>query len=609
VIDRLGLRRPAHVRALSLTALVVATLLATQGAIVRATDSGLGCPDWPLCHGALTPPQADVKAIIEYTHRVLAAAGGLVILAAAIAALMRSGVRSLAGRVGIAAILLLDAQVLLGAGAVRYELPAWIVTAHLTAATLLIGTMATLAVLAQPRGPDALTASAELRWVTGLTAAAALMSIAAGGYVASSYSGAACPEWPLCGSAILPRDAPTEHPTIHMLHRLVVAVAAYGALHGATRLWRERRRFPRAARLALAGALGMTAQIGVGALNALTAVPPVTTAVHAFLAQWVWVALLATWLDVSVHGGGVAAGSEPRTTPSEPLPRSVQRAIDLFRVTKPRVILELLITTFAAMVLAARGFPSGSVIAATLGGGALCGGAAAAFNSLYDRDIDRIMQRTRGRPLPCDRLDPRLVVGWASSLLALSLLILGFGVSGLAAGLAGTAFAIYVGVYTLGLKRRSAQNIVIGGAAGAIPPLVGWVAGAGALDLSAVILFLIVFVWTPPHFWALALVRRGDYTRAGVPMLPVVRGEPVARRYIMVYSVFLLALTVVLAPVNQLGWIYLVAAVVLGAVFLLRAWALLRAGTSVLAQRLFRYSITYLTVLFTAMVADVLLLR
>ena len=189
-----------------------------------------------------------------------------------------------------------------------------------------------------------------------------------------------------------------------------------------------------------------------------------------------------------------------------------------------------------------------------------------------------------------------------------SLLILGFGVSWLAASLAAIGFGIYVGVYTLWLKRRSTQNIVIGGAAGAIPPMVGWVAGAGNLDPAAFVLFLIIFIWTPPHFWALALVRKHDYARAGIPMLPVIQGDIATRRQILIYSAILVATSLALAAVNQMGWIYLSSAVVLGVIFIRHAWQLLQVATTHSAWRLYRYSITYLTVIFAAMVVDVLVL-
>jgi len=289
-------------------------------------------------------------------------------------------------------------------------------------------------------------------------------------------------------------------------------------------------------------------------------------------------------------------------------PRFAQVARDLLAMTKPRVVLELLITTVAAMFVAARGFPDLSVGISTVTGGALCAGAAATFNGLYDRDLDRLMQRTRGRPIPADRLSVKTGWGWGSLLFVASIAVLAIGVGSAAAWLAVGAFAIYVGVYTLGLKRRSPQNIVIGGAAGAIPPVIGWVAGAGTLDWSALVMFTIVFVWTPPHFWALAWVRRTDYERAGIPMLTVVRDEASVGVHILAYSVALVLATLVLTPVNHMGWIYTAAAIILGILFLQRAWVVWRERTAAAAQRLFRYSITYLTVIFVAMVADVAIL-
>ena len=304
----------------------------------------------------------------------------------------------------------------------------------------------------------------------------------------------------------------------------------------------------------------------------------------------------------------IQGGDPPFDTSSSTSGRATTFLSDLVRMTKPRIVAELLVTTVAAMLIAARGLPAPNIVGATILGGALCAGAAATYNGLFDRDIDRIMQRTRGRPLPSDRLNIWVVYVWGTSLLLASLLILGFGVSWLAASLAAIGFGIYVGVYTLWLKRRSTQNIVIGGAAGAIPPMVGWVAGAGSLDPAAFVLFLIIFIWTPPHFWALALVRKHDYARAGIPMLPVIQGDIATRRQILLYSAILVAVSLALAAVNQMGWIYLSSAVVLGVIFIRHAWQLLQAATTHSAWRLYRYSITYLTVIFAAMVVDVLVL-
>lgn len=599
--------RPSRVRGVALAAVVLGTLLATQGAIVRATGSGLGCPDWPLCHGAFVPPSGDTHALIEYIHRLFATVGGLVILAAAIGAwTLRHQHRSL-GLVAAGIVPLLGVQVMLGALAVLMELPPWVVTLHLVTASVLIGLVLAVAILARPRAGSAHDAHASLIWLAGITATMSLVVIAAGGYTSSSLSGSVCPEWPFCKNGeILPAGIEGPKPLAHMVHRALAAVASYAALHLSLSLWRRRHEYPAANRLALSTLALVAANVAIGALNAVMRVPEMVTAAHSLLAQWVWVAALATTLSLLVHGSQEARGAMGTTTAAaRARPGSVQFALDLFFMTKPRVVLELLITTIAAMVVAARGFPAATVVVATIGGGALCAGAAATFNGLYDRDIDRLMQRTKLRPIPADRLSVQTGWAWGSALFVGSIAVLGVGVGPVAAGLAATAFAIYVGVYTLGLKRRSPQNIVIGGAAGAIPPVIGWVAGAGTLDWSALVLFTIVFLWTPPHFWALAWVRRADYQRAGVPMLPVVRGETSVGRHILAYSVVLVASTLVLAPVNQMSWVYALVATVLGGIFLQRAWQLWRERTTPAAHRLFKYSITYLTVLFAAMALDV----
>ena len=256
------------------------------------------------------------------------------------------------------------------------------------------------------------------------------------------------------------------------------------------------------------------------------------------------------------------------------------------------------------MLVAARGFPAAGVAAATIGGGALCAGAAATFNGLYDRDIDRVMQRTQRRPLPGDQLSVRTGWIWGSVLFATSITVLWIGVGPISAGLAAAAFVIYVGIYTLGLKRRSPQNIVIGGAAGAFPPVIGWAAATGGIGVEALVLFAIVFVWTPPHFWALALYRAGDYARAGVPMLPVVAGRRETKRQILLYSVLLLAVSLAPYALGFAGVVYAAAAAVLGLAFLAAAIDVGRGEGDRAARRLFGYSILYLFALFAILAVD-----
>jgi protoheme IX farnesyltransferase len=274
-------------------------------------------------------------------------------------------------------------------------------------------------------------------------------------------------------------------------------------------------------------------------------------------------------------------------------------------LTKPRIIELLLITTIPTMVLAAGGWPSTRLVVVTLIGGTLAAGGANAYNMVVDRDIDRLMPRTQGRPLVTGLLTPRQAFVFATVLEIVAFAVLWAGANLLAAALALSATLFYVFVYTLWLKRTSTQNIVIGGAAGAVPVLVGWAAVTGRLDWAPVVLFAVMFLWTPPHFWALAIRYADDYRAASVPMLPAVATPEVTAHKMAAYTAVMVVFTLVLAPVADLGWIYLAAAIVLGALFLGGTLALGRNPTPQRSMRVFGYSITYVTLLFAAMTVDV----
>jgi len=277
-------------------------------------------------------------------------------------------------------------------------------------------------------------------------------------------------------------------------------------------------------------------------------------------------------------------------------------------LTKPRIIELLLVTTIPTMVLAQRGIPSLWLMAAVITGGTLAAGGANAINQYVDRDIDDVMRRTRHRPLPRHAVEPRnaLIFGVALSVISFAWLVLT--VNLLSALLAASAIGFYVFVYTLWLKRSTPQNIVIGGAAGCVPVLVAWAAVTGTIGVPALVLFAIVFYWTPPHFWALALRFKGDYAAANVPMMPVVRGDAETARQIVIYTLLLFAVSLLLFPTAGMGLIYLVAAITLGAAFLWYALRVLRdASDGKAAIGLFRYSISYLTLLFAAVAVDSLI--
>lgn len=283
-----------------------------------------------------------------------------------------------------------------------------------------------------------------------------------------------------------------------------------------------------------------------------------------------------------------------------------RRAAAYLALTKPRIIELLLVTTVPTMVVAARGIPSGWLVLATVAGGTLAAGGANAFNMYIDRDIDAVMGRTKGRPLVTGEVNPPSALAFAAALEAAAFVLLWLAVNPLSAVLAVAATAFYVLVYTVWLKRTSRHNIVIGGAAGAVPVLVGWTAVRGHLDLAPLVLFGVIFVWTPPHFWSLAVRYRDDYRAAHVPMLPAVTSLSHTARQIVVYTVALWVLSLVFAPVAGMGLLYIGVATVLGGIFLAYAVRLWQKRTPGAAMRVFGWSITYLTLLFVAMGADTL---
>jgi protoheme IX farnesyltransferase len=281
--------------------------------------------------------------------------------------------------------------------------------------------------------------------------------------------------------------------------------------------------------------------------------------------------------------------------------------LDYLNLTKPRVISLLLLTTLCAMLISGQPLTLKTVLL-TLLGGYLAAGGAGAINCYLDRDIDSKMLRTRRRPLPAQRLTPIHALIFGVTLSVLAFLILWQGVNLASALLASAGSLTYIFIYTLWLKRTTSQNIVIGGAAGAFPPLVGWAAATGNLSALAWWLFIVIFLWTPPHFWALALVRRHEYARAGVPMLPVTAGERATRNHIFGYTILLVLVTLLPLAFGAFGLLYAISTLLLGGYFIYLSWRLLRAPTTPRIWQLYKFSLLYLALLFVAMAADRILL-
>ena len=295
----------------------------------------------------------------------------------------------------------------------------------------------------------------------------------------------------------------------------------------------------------------------------------------------------------------------PEVTLVVPTERTRSRLAAYVALTKPRIIELLLITTVPSMVLAAGTWPGAWIVINTLIGGTLSAGGANALNSYFDRDIDEVMRRTRSRPLARHEVPPANALVFGILLGLAGFIWLWVAANLVAAAISTAALLFYVLVYTLALKRSTTQNIVIGGAAGAAPVLVGWAAIAGGVGLPAWVLFLVVFYWTPPHFWALAIRYRDDYARAGVPMLPVVAGVEATTRKMLLYTALMVGITLLLVPVAGMGWIYLAAAIILGGWFLWDTWRVFRRPED--AMRLFTTSTVYLSALFASVMLDVLI--
>ena len=614
-----------------LAAITLATtlLLVAIGVIVRATDSGLGCPDWPTCHGQLIPPLDDPKAWIEWVHRTVAAIIGFEILGLALLAWVDHRDRRSILLPTLGAVALVGFQAWLGRETVRLGNSGESVTAHLAAAMLLVGLLVYLTVRAgvPARLPGGRGASQRFTLLAAFAAISTFALLLFGSQVtATPDSALVFPDWPLMGGSAFP--ALTEVTAAHVLHRWVAVVVGFIVVATALVAWRTQRAHPAVVRLAIAAGILYPVQAVVGGLQVLTRLAEWTQILHLALGAVIWALLVgltvtsyyAARLQVrSVDDGGAAGAGAAGSGDKAPDAAGPRTAGDTIRayvaLTKPRIIELLLVTTVPAMVLASREVPGialadwSVLVVWTLVGGTLAAGSANAINCYLDRDIDELMMRTRRRPLPAHQVDPERAMLFGLVLGVVSIALMAWFVNLVAAFLTLLAIAFYVVVYTIMLKRTTPQNIVIGGAAGALPPVIGWAAVTGSVGIPALLLFALVFYWTPPHFWALSLRIRKDYAAAGVPMLPVVKGIPETARQIGLYTVLMVAISLVLWAVARMGAVYLVAAVVLGAIFLWQAYGLWRRSASEEAStagaiRLYRYSISYLSLLFLAVAVD-----
>jgi protoheme IX farnesyltransferase len=608
---------------------VLTTLvLVTIGVVVRATNSGMACPHWPGCFDGQFLPTLDqgFQVWAEWIHRAVAALIGLLVVGLALLAFLDHRYRPSLLWPSVVAVLLTGYQAWLGRETVRLGNSGESVLAHLAAAMALLGLLVYLLVRsrypARIQGPGG---SQRFTLLAVFTATAMYALLLFGANVTATGTGLWFDDWPLMNGTLVPTL--TEGSVPQVLHRWVAAVVALLAIAtwvGARRLHPDR---PLLGRLAAAGTIAYLLQALVGGAQVLTRLAGWSQTFHVALGAIVW-ALFVALAAVSYYlargatepgGGDWGAATDAGPGASTAGRRRGDSIRAYLALTKPRIIELLLVTTVPAMVLATRELPGiqvGSWVwltVWTLVGGSLAAGSANAINCYLDRDIDRLMARTRRRPTATDEVDPNRAVLFGIVLGIVSIALMAYFVNLVAAFLTLLAIGFYVFVYTMILKRTTPQNIVIGGAAGALPPVIGWAAVTGNVGLPAIFLFLLVFYWTPPHFWALSLRIRKDYEAAGVPMLPVVKGIQETTRQIALYTTLLVAISMAFGAVAEMGLIYMAAAVVLGGVFLLQAWKLWQVGTSeehstAGAIRLYKYSISYLTLLFVAVAVDAILL-
>ncbi len=579
------------------TALLIYGLI-VFGGIVRVTSSGLGCPDWPLCHGHIIPPW-DLAAWLEWGHRLVASVVGLFLIASTAVAWSQLTISHPVTRYLALTIPLLLIESGLGGLAVIRELPSEVIMLHLAMSLATLALVILAAVRAErphlSRVPS--PSARSIRRMVILT----YLFILTGALVTGTGAAWVCPDWPLCQGSVLP--GPGILAWINVIHRFFTAFVGVALVGLALRVRRDTTLDPRA-RMWVYAALGFFL-LGalVGALTVLSRFHAAINASHLAVAAAMWASLvLAMAQAYVVEGAAEEAPSRQRKA------REAQARSPGWRayvgLMKPGIVALLVVTTVGGMIIAARGWPGWGLFFWTVVGSILSAGGANAINSYYDRDIDGLMARTARRPLPQGKIPPRRALTFALTLILAGVVILGVFVNTLVAVISLVGAFWYTVIYTRWLKRRTPQNIVIGGAAGAFAPVVGWAAATGRVDFLALVLFALIFLWTPPHTWAFAILTLRDYERVNIPMLPVVAGLDVTTRQVILYSWLMALVTLLPVALGLLGSTYFLGMVVLNLIFLYLAHLLRKHPDKHIANRLYQYSNAYLYLTFALMAFD-----
>lgn len=591
-----------------ITSALLVFLVITLGGVIRVTGSTGVCSDWPTCLGRWSPPTQSTT-LLDYAHRALTALAVMPLLSSVIVAYQHLPSSSMLRRLLLLALAIYLGQVGIGATLSLDTLSlqkSWSSLAHLALSLIVEALLlkATVEFFSINRSSSFRMAETSqgfrrLSWMTLFVLFVVFSSGALQRVITPLSPGQVsplCAAWPFCNELSLP-VSPAGW--LQLLHRVFVLAGTILTAYLAARAWNERKEDVVILVSTTVTAVFFFAQALLG-VRLLDQPPLFLLGLHQATAVATWVAMV---VQLSAQSARPVAGQGVET--AEPK-RSSRKGIlkDLLLLTKPIVVLLLLVTTYAGMVIGAQSWPSAALTFWTLLGGFMAAGGSGAINQYIDRLDDAKMQRTQKRPIPAGRLTPAEGLAFGTGLAITSFFLMVAFVNFLAALLTLAGIIYYVLIYSICLKKISVQNIVIGGGAGAIPPLVGWAAATGSLNIPSLLLFAVVFLWTPPHFWALALVRRHDYARAGVPMLPVVRGEKTTRWQILIYTVELVCLTLFLPAFGLGGGIYLAGAAMLGGWLLLAAWKVWRQEGNKVSWKMYRFSSMYLAFLFLVLMVD-----
>ena len=587
-----------------LSAVLLLFLAVVLGGLLRSVKGYAACPGWPLCSGNLLPPLGDKLAVLGYLHRLASAAGGLLGLISLILAVRSERPTSSLVWPTAAANLLVLGQIVLGRWVQLEGIGGLSTGAHFSLALGVQGLLLFPLVRVFTRhgrgaGPRATRYTYNTYSLLSLTALGLTgLSLITGAVVVATGATASCTGWPLCRGWDFTL---TGLEWLALIHRVIVFFngISLAVLVGAA--WKTRREQTAVLTAATAAGVLFLSQGLLGAVEVERNFPNALLALHQ-------AAAVAVWMTVVVHTALIRETPPPAPGGRDGDKRQPGRMLlDLLNLTKPIVVSLLLVTTYAGMVIGAGAWPSWRVTFWVLLAGFLAAGGSGAVNQYIDRRDDLRMQRTRDRPIPAGRLTPGEGLAFGVGMTIISFYVMVAFVNLTAAVLTLAGIVYYLLIYSIFLKKTTVQNIVIGGGAGAIPPLVGWAAATGGLNVPSLFLFAVVFLWTPPHFWALAIVRRKDYARAEIPMLPVVEGVKKTRRKIFVYTVELVVLTLVLPLIGLGGSVYFILALGLGGWLLSAAWQVLKREGNRVAWRMYRYSSMYLAFLFAALMVDALI--